>query len=127
MVTNFFKVGAYHVLSSTRSVFTGQEFTNFVNSNGINHIKTALYHPSNNGLSERAVQVLKKGLSLANQGTLTYRLTSVVQLTDYTAFHNRNITCRIINGSQIKVHPNLEQMVHIKTMATEIFLQGQLE
>ena len=51
----------------------------FRKSNGTDHIKPAQYHPSSDGLTERAVrQALKKELSLAKQGTLTYRLTHVL-------------------------------------------------
>ena len=46
--------------SDNGSVFTSREFTDFVKSNRIDHIKTAPYRPSSNGLAERAVQVLKK-------------------------------------------------------------------
>ena len=66
------------LVSDNGSVFTSQEFTDFVKLNGIVYIKAAPYHPSSNGLAERAGQVLKKGLSLAKQGTLTYRLTQVL-------------------------------------------------
>ena len=85
------------------SVFTSQEFTDFVKLNEIDHIITAPYHPSSNGLAESAVQVLKKGLSLYSKTrNIDISLdTSVVQLPDYTAFHNRNITCGSINGLQI--------------------------
>ncbi|XP_062505020.1 uncharacterized protein K02A2.6-like [Corticium candelabrum] len=48
------------LVSDNGAVFTSQEFTDFVKSNRIDHIKTARYHPSSNGLVERAVQVLKK-------------------------------------------------------------------
>ena len=48
------------LVSDNGSVFTSQEFTDLVQSNRIDHIKTAPYQPSSNGLAERAVQVLKK-------------------------------------------------------------------
>ena len=65
-MANFYRIPE-KLVSGIGSVFTSQEFTDFIKSNGIDHIKTAPYHPSSNGLAERAVQVLKKGLSLAKQ------------------------------------------------------------
>ena len=87
--------GIEKVVSDNGSVFTSQEFTDFVKSNGIDHIKTAPYHPSSNRLSERAVQILKKELSLAKQGTLSCRLTQALisyRITPHSTqeYHLRN-------------------------------------
>ena len=38
--------------------------------NGIRHIQTAPYHPSSNGMAERAVQVVKQGIKKQSRGTL---------------------------------------------------------
>ena len=38
------------------------EFKKFLQLNGIRHITSAPYHPSTNGLAERAVQTVKQGL-----------------------------------------------------------------
>ena len=39
--------------------FTSSEFELYMKNSGIQHIKSAPYHPASNGLAERAVQVLK--------------------------------------------------------------------
>ena len=65
--------------------FTSEEFAEFLQMNGIKHTTTAPYHPGSNGLSERAVQTLKRGLKMISEGSwehclarylLTYRTTS---------------------------------------------------
>ena len=65
--------------------FTSEEFAEFLQMNGIKHTTTAPYHPGSNGLAERAVQTLKRGLKMISEGSwehclarylLTYRTTS---------------------------------------------------
>ena len=50
------------IVSDNGSCFVNKEFESFLQSYGIEHITTAPYHPSLNGLAVRAVQVLKSGL-----------------------------------------------------------------
>ena len=39
--------------------FTGAEFQDFLKRNGIQHLRSAPYHPATNGLTKRAIQTLK--------------------------------------------------------------------
>ena len=54
--------------------FTSGEFRQFMRNNGVHHITTSPYHPSSNGLAERAVQTFKSGMKKLTEGTLETRL-----------------------------------------------------
>ena len=63
--------------------FTSDEFESFLKKNGIYHITSAPYHPSTNGLAERAVQSFKQGMKKFTEGTIADRLARFL-------FHYRN-------------------------------------
>ena len=46
------------LVTNNGSVFTSQEFEEFLTKNGIRHIKTSPYYPVSTGLIERAVQTM---------------------------------------------------------------------
>jgi len=50
------------VASDNNSCFVSEEFQKFSKSNGVKQINSAPYHPSSNGLAERVVQIVRKGL-----------------------------------------------------------------
>ncbi|VDH91898.1 Hypothetical predicted protein [Mytilus galloprovincialis] len=49
------------IVSDNGTPFASQEFQDFVQRNGIKHIRSSPYQPSTNGLAERAVQTFKEG------------------------------------------------------------------
>ena len=72
------------VVTDNGPSFTSEEFRSFLSQNGITHVTSSPYHPSSNGLAERAVQTLKNGLKQTPGATIqgklskylfTYRIT----------------------------------------------------
>ena len=62
------------VVTDNGSSFTSEEFRAFMSENGITQITTSPYHPSSNGLAERAVQTVKHGLKATKGDSLQERL-----------------------------------------------------
>ena len=58
--------------------FVSQQFATFLRDNRIRHTTSAPYHPASNGLAERAVQVVKRGLKKVTSGTMNTRLAKVL-------------------------------------------------
>ena len=61
-------------MTDNGTCFTSGEFQTFMKRNYVTHIRTPAYHPSSNGLAERAVQVVKSGLKKMRDGSLETRL-----------------------------------------------------
>ena len=57
-------------------MFTSSEFMQFMEGNGMKHPTTSPYHPSSNGLAERAVQVIKPALRSGEGGNVQKMLSS---------------------------------------------------
>ena len=59
------------VVTDNGPCFVSEIFEDFCHRNGVRHAKVAPYHPSSNGLAERAVQTIKQALSHKPKGMLT--------------------------------------------------------
>ena len=58
------------VVSDNRPWFATSEFSLFLKSNGVKHVRCALYHPSSNGAVERFIQTFKEAMKAGGtQGT----------------------------------------------------------
>ena len=66
------------IVTDNGAGFVSEEFKAFLRSNGIKHITSAPYHPASNGLAERAVQIVKRGLKKVTSGSMNTRLAKVL-------------------------------------------------
>ena len=71
------------IVTDNGSQFTSAKFTSFVKKSGITHITTPAYHQSSNGLAERAVQTIKRGLRKNNVKSENFQ----EQIDDYLMFY----------------------------------------
>ena len=81
------------LVSDNGTCFTSQEFEDFLKVNGIQHIKTAPYHPQSNGLAERMVQTFKKGMKKISSGTVDTKLAQFLLSNNSTQYY-RSISGR---------------------------------
>ena len=66
------------VVTDNGTCFISAEIEAFFTRNGIKHLTSAPYHPASNGLAERAVQIVKKGLRKITHGSMRTRLAQVL-------------------------------------------------
>ena len=66
------------VVSDNGPCFVSEDFEMFLARNGVKRITSAPYHPATNGLAERAVQTVKRGLKKQTQGSIKSRLAKVL-------------------------------------------------
>ena len=93
------------VVSDNGPCFTSQEFKEFLECNGVRHVKSAVYKPSTNGLAERMVQTFKNGLKTTKENwsvvldkfLFKYRLTphSTTGVSPAELMFKRKLRCRL--------------------------------
>ena len=96
------------LVSDNGPQFSAEEFSMFLKSNGIKHIRCAPYHPASNGAAERMVQTMKQSLKTGMaQGVpleqslmkflIQYRVTphAITGASPSSLFLGRNIRTRL--------------------------------
>ena len=97
--------------------FVATEFQEFCRLNGIRHIRVAPYHPSSNGLGERAVQVFKQGFRKSSVGTVRDRIARLLFQYRITPHTTTGMSpAEMLMGRKLRsrldlLKPNLEQRV----------------
>ena len=115
------------IVSDNGSCFTSAEVHSFCTSNGIKHIRVSPYHPSSNGLAERAVQTIKSGLSKMKEGTLAESLFRFL-----TTYRNTPHATTGISPAELLLkrrrktlfdllHPNISDRVRLKQRAQKTY------
>ena len=93
------------VVSDNGTCFTSHVFKDFMDRNGIRHVTVAPFHPSSNGLAERAVQTVKSGVQRLKDGSLQTRVSRML-------FHYRvtpqsttgKTPCELMFGRKLRTH-----------------------
>ena len=95
------------VVSDNGTAFTSSEFQEFMRGNGIEHLRSTPYHPSSNGLAERAVQTVKTGVHKL-VGTLEVRLSRFLFKYRVTPQATTGIApAELLMGRRLRTHLDL--------------------
>ncbi len=105
------------VVTDNGPSFTSEEFREFLSDNGIVHVTTSPYHPSSNGLAERAVQTFKKGIKHTAGKTIQEKLSKFLftyRITPHTT--TGTAPAQLLMGRQLRTRldrlfPDLSQRV----------------
>ena len=91
------------IVTDNGSSFTSNEFQDFVKRNGIRHVTSAPYHPSSNGLAERAVQLVKKGLKTTSGSSIEDKLARFLLKYRITPHSTTGVApCELLMGRRLR-------------------------
>lgn len=108
------------MVSDNGSCFTSEQFQGFAEKNGIRHITSAPYHPSSNGLAERAVQTFKSLMKKMTGDSVETRMARALfsyRITPQstTGKSPAELLCgRKLRSTLDLIHPDFTKRVHDK-------------
>ena len=116
------------IVSDNGTSFTSAEFTMFLKKNGIQHIRSAPYHPATNGMAERAVRFLKEGLrktanTEADLETRINRLLFRYRTTEQTT--TKKQPAELMFGRQMRTHLHQLQSSTLQARVSQQQLKQQ--
>ena len=106
------------IVTDNATCFTSAEFRLFMAKNCVRHNNSLACHPSSNGLAERAVQVVKRGLTKMKDGSVETRLARYLLTYRVTQHYSRNVVIQEPLGSSD--HNQLHFDINIKSDKTKI-------
>ena len=105
------------IVTDNGSSFCSEEFEGFLRYNGVQHIKSAPFHPATNGLAERAVQTFKQNLKCMQKGTIHEKVLRFLTKYRVTPQSSTGLTpAELMFGRKLKtrldlVHPYVQTSV----------------
>lgn len=95
------------VVSDNGSGFTSAEFKQFLQANGIRQVLVSPYHPSSNGLAERAVQTFKRAVEKL-EGPMETRLSKFLFKYRVTPQTTTGVSpAQLLMGRRLRTHLDL--------------------
>ena len=107
----------HKLVTDNGPAFISHEFKTFMDMNGIVHIRSALYHPSTNGLAERAVHTFKEGMKHLKEGSLKTHMARFLSKYRLTPHSTTGLSpCEMLLGHRPRsrldlMHPDLVERV----------------
>lgn len=114
------------IVSDNGPCFVSKEFESFLLANGMKHITSSPYYPATNGLAERAIQILKKGLKKVTSGSLQTRLAQILMSYRITLQSTTGASpAELLFGRQPRTRldplkPNTESVIENKQMNQKV-------
>lgn len=96
--------------------FTSAEFQEYLSLNGVQHLTSALYHLSSNGLDERAVQIFKSNMTNGLDDDVQKQLSHFL-------FHYRSIPCTTTGLSPAEMLMGQHLQTHLDLIRPDVLAQ----
>ncbi len=108
------------VVSDNGAAFVSEEFKEFMNCNGIRHVRSAPFHPATNGLAENAVKSFKRAVKKDTGQSLEAKLQQYLFTQRITPHSTTGVPpCELLMKRRLKskfdlLHPSIGDFVRKK-------------